>query len=160
MIFLIYFCYQSYLNKISMWSSLSIFVICYLYIIWTRSHLSDQLSNHDSLDNNAGNGRDPSSLWETMTRLYYRTAHYGTQCQGCLIDAQTPSGMFVTPRDERDEEISWPPGSIWGGMCPACAIWKDWCQWWPINCAACLESGLPQSSVMVRVSKQLGNQIL
>ena len=123
-----YISYLSYLNKISMWSSLSIFVICYLYIIWTRSHLSilsDQLSNRDSLDNNAGNGRDPSSLWETMTRLYYRAAHYGTQCQGCLIDAQTPSGMFVTPRDERDEEISWPTGSIWGGMCPACALFPD-----------------------------------
>jgi len=46
------------------------------------------------------NGWDPSSLWETMTRLYYRAAHYGTQCQGCLIDAQTSSGMFVTPRNE------------------------------------------------------------
>ena len=65
----------------------------------TLSHLSilsNQLSNCDSLDNNARNGWDPSSLWETMTRLYYRAACYGTQCQGCLIDAQTPSGMFVT----------------------------------------------------------------
>ena len=75
----------------------------------TFSHLSilsNQLSNRDSLDNNARNGWDPSSLWETMTRLYYRAAHYGTQCQGCLIDAQTSSGMFVTPRNERNKEIS------------------------------------------------------
>ena len=133
MIFLIYLCYQSYLNKISMWSFLLIFVICYLCIIYlnkiiTLSHLSilsNQLSNRDSLDNNARNGQDPSSLWETMTRLYHRAAHYGTQCQGCLIDAQIPSGMFVTPRNERDKEISWPTGSIWGDMCLACALFPD-----------------------------------
>jgi len=121
-----------------MWS-LSISVI---NLIWTRSVcdlsyqsllsvisvlsiLSNQLSNRDSLDNNARNGWDPSSLWETMTRLYYRAAHYGTQCQGCLIDAQTPSGMFVTPRNEWDKEISWPTGSIWGDICPACALFPD-----------------------------------
>jgi len=123
-----------------MWSFLSISVI---NLIWTRSAcdlsyqsllsvisvlsiLSNQLSNRDSLDNNARNGWDPSSLWETMTRLYHRAAHYGTQCQGCLIDAQTPSGMFVTPRrNEQDKEISWPTGSIWGDMCPACALFPD-----------------------------------
>jgi len=116
-IFLIYLCYQSYLNKIRMWSFLSIFVICYPVL--------SILSNHDSLDYNARNGQDLSSLWETMTRLYHRAAHYGTQYQGCLIDAQTPSGMFVTPHNEWDKEISWPTGSIWGDMCLACALFPD-----------------------------------
>jgi len=105
---------------------LSLYYLSYLNKIITLSHLSilsNQLSNRDSLDNNARNGWDPSSLWETMTRLYHRAAHYGTQCQGCLIDAQIPSGMFVTPRNERDKEISWPTGSIWGDM--ACALFPD-----------------------------------
>jgi len=103
---------------------LSLYYLSYLNKIIILSHLSI-LSNRDSLDNNARNGQDPSSLWETMTRLYHRAAHYGTQCQGCLIDAQTPSGMFVTPHNERDREISWPTGSIWGDMCPACALFPD-----------------------------------
>jgi len=102
---------------LSYWSLLS--------VISVLSILSNPLSNRDWLDNNARNGWDPSSLWETMTRLYYRAAHYGTQCQGCLIDAQTSSGMFVTPRNERDKEISWPTGSIWGDMSPACALFPD-----------------------------------
>ena len=98
MIFLIDLCYL-----------LSLYYLSYLNKIITLSHLSilsNQLSNRDSLDNNARNGWDPSSLWETMTRLYYRAAYYGTQCQGCVINVQTPSGMFVTPRNEQDEEIS------------------------------------------------------
>jgi len=35
------------------------------------------------------------------------------------MDAQTPSGMFVTPVYGRDEEISQPTGSIWhvSGLC-------------------------------------------
>ena len=120
-----------------MWSYLSISVINH---IWTRSAcdlsyqsllsvisvlsiLSNQLSNRDSLDNR--NGWDSTSLWEPMTRLYHRAAHYGTQCQGCLIDAQTPSGMFVTPRNKWNKEISWPTGSIWDDMCPACALFPD-----------------------------------
>jgi len=41
------------------------------------------------------------------------------------MDAQTPSGMFVTPLDERDEEISRPTGSIWGDMCPGCISFPD-----------------------------------
>jgi len=40
---------------------------------------------------------------------------------GPLMDAQTPSGMFVTPVYGWDEEISQPTGSIWGGMCLGCA---------------------------------------
>jgi len=69
--------------------------------------------------------RDPSSLWETVTRLHHLAAHCGTQCQGPLMDAQTPSGMFVTPVYGWDEQISQPTGSIWGGMCPGCALFPD-----------------------------------
>ena len=70
-------------------------------------------------------GRDPSSLWETVTRLHYMAAHCVPQCPGPLMGAQTPSGMFVTPLYGRDGEISSPNGSIWGDMCPGCALFPD-----------------------------------
>jgi len=52
-------------------------------------------------------------------------AHCILQCQGPLMNAQTPSGMFVTPVYGQNKEISQPTGSIWGDMCPDCALFLD-----------------------------------
>ena len=79
------------------------------------------------------------------------------------MDAQTPSGMFVTPVYGQDEEISQPTGSIWGGMCPGCVLFPDLEELMghqSSSQAVFLASGLPHSSYMVRASKRFCNYIL
>ena len=69
--------------------------------------------------------RQPEGAGTPVTRLYDMAAHCVPQCQGPLMDAQTPSGMFVTPVYGQDEEILQPTGSIWGGMCLGCVLFPD-----------------------------------
>jgi len=76
------------------------------------------------------------------------------------MDAQTPSGMFVTLFYGRDEEISQPTGSIWGGMCPGCALFPDLeglMGHQSSSHAVFLASGLPHSSDMARASNLFCN---
>jgi len=114
----------------------------------------------------------PTLILENSIRNIHQAFSQNTSnsIRKCLMDLkkflnfhtegdQGSLGVFRGP----DEEISQPTGSIWGGMCPGCALFPDLkglIGHQSSSQAVFLASGLPHSSYMVRASKRFWNYIL